>query len=190
MRYSKEHKDDARQRLLQGSAQYVKRHGLAASGVDAIAAQAGVTSGSLYKHFAGKSELFAAMLRAELQRTAERFAGIGPGDADAAGQAVAAYLSLQHLRQPERGCPLPALTPEVARADPAVRAVFDEGLRGVHAQVQGLTGSAAKAWALIALNVGALMLARAALAPRLQRELLDSARSEGRGLVGDDTVEP
>jgi len=188
MRYSKEQKDEVRQRLLDTSARYVKKHGFAASGVDALASAAGVTSGSLYKHFDGKSDLFASVIRAELKRTAERFADIRPGDNDAAEKAITAYLSLQHLRHPERGCPLPGLTAEVGRADDAVRAAFDGGLREVHMQLEPIAGSRAKAWALIAQNVGAMMLARAALDPGLQRELLDSARAEARALLTDGSI--
>jgi AcrR family transcriptional regulator len=185
MRYPKEHKDEVRQRLLTSSARHIKAHGFAASGVDALAAAAGVTSGSVYKHFSGKSALFAALIEAELKRTAELFASIDPGDADAAEQAMAGYLSPQHLHHPERGCPLPALAAEVARADDSVRAAFDDGLREVHAQLQGIVGSSAKAWALITQSVGAVMLARAALGPPLRHELLESARAEARSLLSD-----
>ena len=189
MRYSKEHKHEARQRLLASSARHVKQHGFAASGVDALAAAAGVTSGSLYKHFAGKADLFAAVIRAELQRTADRFAAIQPDNAEAADKAVAAYLSPQHLRHPERGCPLPALAAEVARADDAVRIAFDAGLRAVHAQLEPIAGSSAGAWALINQSVGAVMLARAALDPGLQRELLESARTEARALLAGGSID-
>lgn len=190
MRYSKDQIDEARQRLLDSAAGHVKQHGFAASGVDALASAAGVTSGSLYKHFAGKSDLFAALVRAELQRTADRFKGIPAGNAGAAGKALAAYLSPQHLRHPERGCALPALSAEVARADDAVRAAFDDGLRKVHAQLVPVAGSSAAAWALINQSVGAVMLARAALDPGLQGELLESARAEAQRLLAERSKEP
>lgn len=183
MRYPKEHKDEARQRLVESATRHVKQHGFAASGVDALAAAAGVTSGSLYRHFAGKSDLFAALIRADLQRTADRFAGLPAGDGAAAAKAFAAYLSPQHLSDAERGCPLPALAAEVARADDAVRDAFDAGLREIHAPLATAVGSSAQAWALIAQSVGALMLARAALDPRLQRELLEAGRAQARALL-------
>ena len=189
MRYPKEHKDRVRQRLLDSSARHVKQHGFAASGVDALASAAGVTSGSLYKHFSGKSDLFASMIRAELQRTAALFANIEPGDASAAEKTLAAYLSMQHLQHPDLGCPLPALTAEIARADDAVRTAFDNGLRDVHAQLEPIAGSSARAWALMAQSVGALMLARAALDPRLQRELLEAARAEAQGLLAGEPID-
>jgi AcrR family transcriptional regulator len=190
MRYSSEHKDEARQRLLDRSAHHVKQHGFAASGMDGIASAAGVTSGSLYKHFAGKADLFAAVIRADLKRTADRFANIQAGDAEAADKAIAAYLSQEHVRRPEQGCPLPALAAEVARANDAVRAAFDDGLREVHAELEPIAGSGAKAWALINQSVGAVMLARAALDPGLQRELLESARVEARRLLAQGRIDP
>lgn len=183
MRYPKEHKDEARQCLLDSSARHIKQHGFAASGVDALAAAAGVTSGSLYKHFSSKSKLFEAVIAADLQRTALLFASIQHDDTEAARQTMIGYLSPQHLRHPERGCPLPALAAEVARADNNVRAAFDDGLREVHAQLQPIAGSSATAWSLIALSVGAVMLARAALDPALQQELLESARTQARALL-------
>ncbi len=186
MRYPKEHKDEARQRLLSSSARHIKEHGFAASGVDALAAAAGVTSGSLYKHFNGKSALFSEVIAADLQRTAALFASIPAGNAEAAGQAMAGYLSQQHLRHPEQGCALPALAAEVARADDTVRAAFDAGLRQVHAQLALIAGSDDQAWSLMAQSVGAVMLARAALDPELQQALLGSAGEAARALLAVD----
>jgi TetR/AcrR family transcriptional regulator, transcriptional repressor for nem operon len=189
MRYSKEHKDETRQRLLQASAGHAKQHGFAASGVDALASAAGVTAGSLYKHFRGKSDLFASLLRADIDRSAERFAHLRPGDTRAAQKALDEYLSRRHVLHPEDGCPLPALTAEVARADEAVRAAFDDGLRDLHGRLEAIAGSSTNAWALIIQNVGAVMLARAALDPRLQRELLQAARAHGRTLLGEEPAD-
>ena len=124
MRYPKEHKEQTRTRLLESGGSHAKKHGFGGSGMDSLAAAAGVTTGSLYKHFEGKSDLFAALIRAELQRTAQRFSAIARGDLEAATKALAAYLSLNHVKHPEAGCALPSLTPEVARADESVRDAF------------------------------------------------------------------
>ncbi len=183
MRYPSDHKQQSRQRLLEAGARHAKQHGFAASGVDALAAAAGVTAGAIYKHFDGKADLFAQLLRADLQRTADRFATLPRGDAKAADKAMAAYLGARHLQRPDSGCPLPALAADVARADDAVRGAFDDGLREVHARLKPLTGSADTAWALISQNVGAMVLARAALDPRLQRALLRAARAQARVLL-------
>ena len=173
MRYPKEHKEQARNRLLASSGSHAKKHGFGDSGMNALAAAAGVTTGALYKHFDGKSDLFAALIGSELQRTARRFAVIAPGDLEAARKALAAYLSLNHVKHPEAGCALPSLTPEVARADESVREEFQSGMLALHAIVADrFTPSTDTAWALIAQTVGAVMLARAMPDERVRRELL------------------
>ena len=101
MRYPEEHKADARYRLLDSGGRHAKCHGFAASGVDALASAAGVTSGSLYKHFDGKSGLFAALIRAELDHAVDRFADIAYGDLEAA-EKVGGGLSKSAAHAPPR----------------------------------------------------------------------------------------
>ncbi len=187
MRYPREYKQQARRNLLEHGGSHAKKHGLAGSGMDAIAAAAGVTTGSLYKHFEGKAGLFAAIVQAELERMARLY---GEMPADAAGSlsgAVAGYLSMQHVSHPEQGCVLPALAAEVARADTTVRETFQEGLLAVRDALAGLTGSKESAWALIAQNVGAVMLARAMADEKIQRELLAAAKRQARTLIDEST---
>jgi TetR/AcrR family transcriptional regulator, transcriptional repressor for nem operon len=184
MRYPKEHKEQTRTRLLESGGIHAKKHGFVGSGMDSLAAAAGVTTGSLYKHFEGKSDLFAALIRAELQRTAKRFSAIEPGDLEAATKALAAYLSLNHVKHPEAGCALPSLTPEVARADESVRDAFQSGIIAIHAIVADrFTGSSDTAWALIAQSVGAVMLARAMRDETVRRELLGASVRQGAAML-------
>jgi AcrR family transcriptional regulator len=184
MRYPKEHKEQTRTRLLESGGSYAKKHGFNGSGMDSLAAAAGVTTGSLYKHFEGKSDLFAALIRSELQRTAKRFSAIAPGDLEAATKALAAYLSLNHVKHPEAGCALPSLTPEVARADESVRDAFQSGMIAIHAIVADrFTGSSDTAWALIAQSVGAVMLARAMRDETVRRELLGASARQGATML-------
>ena len=183
MRYPREHKPAARNRVLDRGARHAKKHGFRASGMDALAAAAGVTTGALYKHFEGKSDLFAALIAAELERTEQRYAAISPDDPSAIGQAQADYLSLQHVKKPDRGCVLPCLSSEVATAGPAARASFQQGLLRIHAIFEQWTGSSEKAWTLIAQNVGAVMLARALRDEDVQQRLLTAVEREGERLL-------
>ena len=183
MRYPREHKEQARQRLVERSGRLAKARGFAASGIDAMAAASGVTSGSLYKHFSGKSELFAAIVKAELQRSAESFSGTAHADTADLEKALATYLSLQHVEHPERGCALPSLTAEVARSDASVRVAFEEGLLDIHEVLRQLLKSGDKAWALIAQSVGAVMLARAVLGDDVRGDMLSAVRRNGRALL-------
>lgn len=183
MRYPKEHKEQARRQLLVSSGSHVKKHGFAASGVDALAASAGVTVGSLYKHFDSKDALFAEVIRAELERTVAMFASLDEAGLEALLMRLSAYTSLQHVNAPEAGCPLPSLAAEVARSSDEVRATFESGLLGLQQSMAQLIGSPDLAWTLIAQNVGAVMLARAMHTETQQRNLLRAVRNTSSALL-------
>ena len=187
MRYSKDHKDTSRQRLIELSGSHAKKHGFNESGMASLAASAGVTTGALYKHFDGKADLFAAVITAELERTAKMSDGFDPADDASAAKSLAGYLSLQHVRHPEQGCPLPSLTPEIARADDAAKAAYQAGLLEIHAKLRRLTATSEDAWTLMAQNVGAVMLARAIPDEKLQREILTALRQASEKLLADSS---
>ncbi|HET9023041.1 MAG TPA: TetR/AcrR family transcriptional regulator [Burkholderiaceae bacterium] len=183
MRYPQDHKEQARQRLVEGGARLAKRRGFAAAGVDDLAAASGVTSGAVYKHFSGKSGLLAAIIEAELGRSAARFASVPAGDVAQLVKALAAYLSPEHVEHPEAGCALPSLAADVARADPEVRKQFEDGLLAVHASLKRHVGSNDAAWSLIAQSVGAVMLARAMQDDAKRGKLLKAVKHGAHALV-------
>jgi AcrR family transcriptional regulator len=187
MRYSKDHKDASRKRVIELGGSQAKKHGFNESGMATLAASAGVTTGALYKHFDGKADLFAAVISAELERTARMYDKVDPANDADATRVLAGYLSLHHVKHPEQGCPLPSLTPEVARADDAAKAAYQAGLLEVHATLRRLTATSEDAWTLMAQNVGAVMLARAVPDEKLQREILAALRQAGEKLLADST---
>lgn len=190
MRYPKEHKEQARQRLVAGGARLAKTRGFAGAGVDDLAAAAGVTSGSVYKHFGGKSELLAAIIEAELARSAALFSAVPAGDRARLDAVLASYLSPAHVAHPESGCPLPSLSADVARADTAVREAFERGLLSVHKALKRHVGSADAAWALIAQSVGAVMLARAMQGTATGRQALGAVKRHARSVVRAQAAPP
>jgi TetR/AcrR family transcriptional regulator, transcriptional repressor for nem operon len=190
MRYTTEYKANAKAKLVEAGGRHAKQHGFSSSGMADLAAAAGVTTGSLYKHFIGKSDFFIALISAEMKRTADMYKAINPDDAMQVARALSGYLSMGHVQQPEEGCPLPSLTPEIGRADEAVKDAFESGLHKIHANVTALTGDSSTAWAVMAQNVGAVMLARAMKSEVLQLELLNAVRQAGKLLVsGDKSIE-
>lgn len=186
MRYTTEYKESARAKLVEAGGSYAKQHGFSSSGMADLAAAAGVTTGSLYKHFNGKSDLFAALVTAELKRTADLYACVDPTDNLQIKRTLGSYLSMSHVAHPGAGCPLPSLTPEIARADDEVKKAFEKGVQAIHANVSDLTGDADTAWVIMAQNVGAVMLARAMKSEALQREILSAVRQAGEKLISSD----
>ena len=186
MRYNTEYKEQARAKLVEAGGRHAKQHGFTSSGMADLAAAAGVTTGSLYKHFSGKSDLFVAMITAELKRTSDMYGAIDATNPDDVSRNLAGYLSLSHVKHPEMGCPLPSLTPEIGRSEDAVKLAFEQGVKDIHANVSALTGNSSTAWAVMAQNVGAVMIARAMQSEAIQRELLNAVRQAGEQLISSD----
>lgn len=173
MRYSPDYKAAARAKLVETAAALAKEKGFGTTGVDALMAAAGLTSGAFYSHFKTKPDLLRAIIEHELGRTGQLFAG---RDAGALRQMLQLYLSEQHVNHPALGCPLPSLTAEVGRADEATRQVFEQRLVQVKEQIEDHLPGTESAWPMLAQAVGAVMLARAMASDEVRRELLDAVR--------------
>ena len=112
MRYSSEHKEETRTRLLKATGALVKEKGFAATGVDGLMAAAELTSGAFYSHFRSKSDLLEAIVESELKRSTDLFSNKSLEQGIAA---IEGYLSQAHVEHPESGCVVPSLAPEIAR---------------------------------------------------------------------------
>lgn len=91
-----------RDRLIAAATAEFADGGYSGSTLDAIAARAGVTKGGLYFHFAGKEELFFAVLdhwREHRRRELQVHGAAADGAASALRSFLSAYLSF-HLREP------------------------------------------------------------------------------------------
>lgn len=183
MRYSPDHKATTRDRLVASSGALAKEGGFAASGVDALARSAGLTSGAFYKHFDGKDELLAAICERELSATCERFSALEPGAEAQFLRVIDAYLSLGHVRNPGAGCPLPALSAEVGRASSETRAVFEQGFEALVDVVGEKLADRTLASALVTHCVGAVLVARALGSEEAQRAALAAARVGARRML-------
>jgi TetR/AcrR family transcriptional regulator, transcriptional repressor for nem operon len=68
MRYSQDHKQATRQRILEAAGRRFKEDGIDGAGVAAVMSDAGLTNGAFYAHFASKER------RALTRRTPMRLA--------------------------------------------------------------------------------------------------------------------
>lgn len=180
MRYPPEHKAAARSRLLEAGGALVKKSGFAGTGMDALAAAAGVTSGALYSQFRSKTELLHAIVDHELMRTVNAFMG---ADAEEMKRILAWYTSANHVNHPEYGCAIPSLGPEIARADASTREHFETLLRQIVNLVEPSIKTPEQTWALLAQIVGGVMLARAVLNESTQHEILASVQNAATGML-------
>jgi TetR/AcrR family transcriptional repressor of nem operon len=189
-RYSKEHKQETRQRIIATAGRRLKRDGIDGSGVATLMKDAGLTNGAFYSHFESKDDLVAGAIADQLHTLhANIVAQAEPGKAGLE-QIVRWYLSAHHRDDPD-GCPNAALLDEIARSgDDAIRQAYTDGVLVV---IDGLAARMApedppsarvKALSLLGLMAGTLQLARALTDRQLSDDLLEQGIHNALALVG------
>src|ERR1700722_2252119 len=108
VRYGKEHKQATKQRIVETAGRRFKRDGIDGSGVATLMADAGLTNGAFYAHFASKDDLVAQAITDQLREQRETLSAGAPGRAGFE-QFVRSYLSAEHRDNPADGCPSAAL---------------------------------------------------------------------------------
>lgn len=190
MRYQPDHKLEARTRLIEAAGRGFRRRGYGGIGVDGLAREAGVTSGAFYGHFKSKDAAFQEALLAGVEEL--RAAVLGMQEQHGAAWVEALidfYVGEKRTCELGASCAVQSLTPDVQRADPALKALFEAKVRLVAAAIaQGLTGDdaqrSAKAWSLIAILTGAVTLARSVENQRNANQIAASARTSALAIVG------
>lgn len=177
MRYASNHKQETREKLLASSRAIAKKHGFDNTGVDTLMGAVGLSGGAFYSHFGSKGELFAAVVEHEMENSSAMLAGTADSPPDHVARCLRSYLSSAHALNPEAGCALPTLGPEIARAAPEVRATVERSLKKLQRSWSGrLNGDDDAAWAVMAQSIGALVMARAVESEKTRREILASTR--------------
>jgi AcrR family transcriptional regulator len=135
---TEQRKADQRERIVAAAMDQLADGGYASATVQAVAKRAGVATGSVYRHFPSKSELFAEVFRRASQREVEVFEHATTDDGRSACERVAAAteaFARRALAAPTRAYALIA-----EPVDPAVEAerlVFRRGYRDVLVEVLG-----------------------------------------------------
>jgi len=183
MPYSPDHKEHTRNRILRSAARLFNRKGFSEATIGEIMTAAGLTHGGFYRHFSSKDKLYAEAVRYFLCKDApepwQRMSDdLRKTDQPFARFIVDAYLSRDHLNDRDGSCPLIGLPSDVARSSKTVKAayrgvaesmiqVFEANLNGPKAHERALV--------VIALCVGAMVLARAMDDKALADDLRDAA---------------
>lgn len=176
-------KETSHERIVEAASRAIRRDGYEGTGVADIMADAGLTHGGFYAHFASREAMLAeAADRAgadSLATLAQLASKARPGKGLEA--LVGAYLSKAHLETIETGCPLAASGSEVSRQSPEVRHAATRRIRELidlvarQAPDWGQPAAHEHALVTVATMVGALTLARAVDDPRLSEALRDAA---------------
>ena len=190
VRYTKEHKQETRQRIIATAGRRLKRDGIDGSGVATLMKDAGLTNGAFYAHFESKDDLVAAAIADQLYaQHANLVAQAEPGPVGLE-QIVRWYLSPQQRDDTVDGCPNAALLDEIGRSTDETRQAYTDGVLVV---IDGLAARMApedppsarvKALSLLGLMAGTLQLARALTDRQLSDDLLEQGVRNALALIG------
>jgi TetR/AcrR family transcriptional repressor of nem operon len=178
MRYSATHKTDTRKHLLKTAGALAKEKGFSSTGVDALMAAAGLTSGAFYNHFSSKTELFSELLKRELDHSFTMFADELSGESvdEWIARQLKRYLNWKHVQSPASGCVVPSLGAEIGRADKPAKKIFEDGAKRTQKVWAEQLGDEKMAWAVISQLVGSVLLARAMASEKTSKEVLDASK--------------
>jgi AcrR family transcriptional regulator len=186
MRYEKGRKDETRRRIMDVASERFRNDGIAASGLAGIMSEAGLTNGAFYPHFGSKADLVRESVAAAMDAQAELMRQIvGAGGIQAA---ISEYLSPEHRDNPDKGCTLAALLPELARQPLEAREVFAKRFLATTGELASalprhVEDKEGAAMALYALLIGALQLARTVEGTDLSERILAAGAEAARALA-------
>ena len=189
-------KQASHRRIVAAAGRRFRAQGLNGAAVAAIMAEAGLTHGGFYAHFAGKEALIAATLAAALAEDRDRWlAGLeGLAPEDAYRLIVGRYLSPAHRDAPGAGCVMAALASELARRQDPPRLAFEQTFHATlaalehHMPAVSALGRRERAIATTALCLGGLLLSRMVADPALSDAILLACRRAARAAAPSESA--
>jgi TetR/AcrR family transcriptional repressor of nem operon len=184
MRYRPEHKTETHQKIVRDASRRVRSEGITGAAVSAVMRDSRLTHGGFYKHFGSKDELLMESLSVAFQEIADRLAHVGEHSRpEVAWKAIVrTYLSLEYCNHVEYGCPLPALGPELARADKAMKTHIFEELKKYKSRMlpfmpgQRTADKERAFFSIFSTMIGAIEIARLLPEPAMREKVLATAR--------------
>ncbi|WP_175823502.1 TetR/AcrR family transcriptional regulator [Burkholderia sp. BCC0419] len=178
MRYSVEHKNETRTRILEAASRLFRQEGYGGSGIGPLTKAAGVTNGAFYGHFKSKGEAFRQIVLDGLDQLRQGVATLKAEHGARWRRAfVAFYLGPRRTCALGESCALPSLSPEVMRADDDTRDAYEQALQQIVDEVSSGLGESPdddRAIAFLALLSGGVTLARAVRDPELAQRIADA----------------
>ena len=184
MRYRPEHKAEVRQKIVKDASRRIRAEGMNGAAVAAVMRDTGLTHGGFYKHFGSKDDLVIESLHEAFREIADTLAVAAEQSLpETAWKAIVkTYLSPEYCEHVERGCPLPALGPELARVDKSMRSqILSELVNYKNRMLPFMPGrrTAEKERAFFSIfstMIGAIEIARMLPDPAMQEKVLTSTR--------------
>jgi len=184
MRYSAEHKQETRERIVRTASRHFRGRGGEGVAIADLMRKLNLTHGGFYRHFESKEQLFAEAVAKSFEDVRARFTdAVEKGSPGGELKVVIEhYLSPEHCAHPESGCPIAALASEIARYPRAVRSKIDRAMRDhIKKMARFLPGATDKerqrnCLVLLSGMGGALTLARSVADEGMRQNILQAAK--------------
>ena len=184
MRYSANHKQQTRERIVRAAARRFRGRGGEGAGISDLMHDLRLTHGGFYRHFKSKERLFVEAFEQGLKEAGDRMTkAIEQAPRGSELEAlIDAYLDIAHVNDMAGGCPVAALASEVARRPPSGREPFLQALRAYVRRMEPYIPAEnderrrQKAVSLLTGMAGTLMVARAFTEEHDRRAILDAAK--------------
>ncbi len=123
MRYDAEHKEKTHRRIVKGASRQLRKKGLNGPAVATLMKASGLTHGGFYKHFSSRNDLVVEAIEESLRELTQTMidAAERSGSRPPWKSMIESYLSIERCDGADRGCPIAALAPDIARTPPAMK---------------------------------------------------------------------
>jgi len=181
MRYTIEHKEQSRAKILEAARQLFRRHGFDGASIDQVMGAAGLTRGAFYAHFDSKDDLVRQVLSIEAGLVQALHRAADAEDSRTAGlTALADYLDPAQRESVAFGCPLVAHPVDAIRGDISRKDGYTQRLASLVESIQAILGDDAPpddAILVSVLAIGGGLLSAASSDPLLADRIEDVCRA-------------
>jgi len=190
MPYSKEHKEQSRERIVESASQLFSRKGYDSVSIDDLMKEAGLTRGAFYNHFKNKNEVYAeAIIYAALKSPFTREKTLAIPTDSWFDNTIGRYLSREHLEQEPSPCPLAFLVTDIVKRESSVRSTYTRVYKNLIRLLKGrfrqnnIEHSNETIMAVTAMMIGGVALARALDDKKVADKLMASCRQSAREML-------
>ncbi len=184
MRYGTDHKQETREQIVRTASRQFRKKGGEGVAIADLMQELRLTHGGFYRHFSSKQHLFVEALKKAFADGDAflKWATENAPKGEELKRIIERYLSMEHCKEVENGCPVAALSTEMGRQPKSVRIAFDRGIRTFVSRVAAFIPGASvkerelKAHVLFSGMVGTLSMARTVTDPKMREQILKSSR--------------
>ncbi len=190
MSIKKTKKSQTRNLIIETAESLFKLKGIESSGIKKIMSEIGLTVGGFYSHFNSKEDLVKISLKNSLKTIMSKLLEVSKGDHGHAriAKILEYYLSVEHSKDIENGCPMAAMASDLSRCSDEVKGEVEYYLHNfyktIEQDVQEINKSSGKNFSeedffsYMSMSLGAVMLSRMIKDQKLSEKILQSSKEK------------